>query len=221
MTALRPMRTVNDRGGYDEEHPAYAVMGASRVSSTPGGVLFGSDFRHQHYVVVRIGAASLRRDLANDWVDSVHEQYIEVAMSEAQWATFVSAMNVGGGVPVTLQWKQGEGRIPDIIPTTDRREQLHEEIDARLVSAIDSLKEVRDAAPTKAQRSKIDTAIRQLEANLPWVAQQFDEHAEKTVERMKVEVNAYMTAAIQRAGIKALGGDEPLLELAEPEEAQS
>lgn len=40
----RPPNTPGDKGDYIESHPAYALIGASRVSATPGYYLFGSDF---------------------------------------------------------------------------------------------------------------------------------------------------------------------------------
>jgi hypothetical protein len=196
---------------YIEEHPAYAIIGASRVSSTPGASLFGSDFRHGHYVTIRIKAASLHRSLSNDWVGSSGKQLIEVALSEAQWATFVSAMNMGDGVPCTLQYLPGE-IVPGIEPITDRGEQFSSEVADHLQETLASLEALRDAAPNKKLRSMAEQAIMQLRSNLPFVARQFDEHAEKTVERAKVEVAAYVTQAVHRAGLQALAGESaPIL----------
>lgn len=204
---------------YRETHPAYAVIGASRVQSSPGATLFGSDFRHSNYIVIRIGHADLTRGLSEDWVRGTGQQIVEVALSEAQWATFLSTLNVGDGVPATLRWLDGE--VPGITPTTDRRGQLNEEIAGTLADAIRELEEVRDAAPTKVLREKADHALTELRSNLPFVAQQFDRHAEKTIERAKVEVAAYVTGAIQRAGLAALAaGAAPVLELTSGEEIE-
>src|SRR5437868_8231795 len=91
--------TQTERG---EQHPAFGMIGASRVShSPPGAVLFDSDVQHQHYVVVRVRTAARRRDLNRDYLYA-DQQIVEVAMSEAQWASFVSSMNTGDGVPCTL-----------------------------------------------------------------------------------------------------------------------
>src|ERR1044072_9591215 len=114
----------------DEQHPAWGMIGASRVShSPPGAVLFDSDIRHQHSVVIRIGKATRRRDLHRDWLYRKRE-FIEVEMSEAQWASFVSSMNSGDGVACTLRYRDGE-RIPGM-PYAPRLQE--------------SMGEVRDAA---------------------------------------------------------------------------
>ncbi len=49
-------------------------------------------------------------------------------------------------------------------------------------------------------------------AGIPWVAQQFAEQMEATVEHGKIEVEAYIQNAVQRAGLQALAasGDLPL-----------
>lgn len=204
-----------------EMHPAYAVIGASRVSTTPGRALFGSDFLHQHYVSITIRPASVRRDISHDWIGSTGENpYIEVALSEAQWASFVASMNIGDGVPATLDFR--DKPVPGILPTTNRREQLKTEVDARLAHAVELIRGIADkadasniSAKAKADiRAQTNWAAQELTMNLPWVAEVFAKHGETVIEYMKTEVNAYITATIQRAGLQALGG--PLLELAEP-----
>lgn len=212
----RPTRTEGDGLHYDyrENHPAYAMIGASRVSSTPGATLFGSDFRHQHFVTISVYEADLTRGLASDSVFA-GKQIIEVALSEAQWATFVSTMNVGHGVPCTLERERG-ALVPGIIQDTNRRDQFNAEIRQDLDESIAFMEEALAQAKTKAQREPIERAISRLRSGLPWVAKQFDEHAEKTVERAKIEVAAYVTQTIQRAGLEALGAP-PILELTDGE----
>lgn len=205
---------------YTETHPAYAMIGASRVSSNPGEALFGSDFLHQHYVVIRVRPAELRRGLSEDYIGGSRLPYVEVAMSEAQWATFVSSMNVGDGVGASLQWEHTQGEVPAIDPITDRREQLRHDVDRHLAGAIADIRErVQSSSMGAKQKFDLLARIDNLIPNLGFTAQQFDEHAERTIERAKIEVNAYVTAAIHRAGVAALAGENTgtLLELAEPE----
>ncbi|KKL96942.1 hypothetical protein LCGC14_1839510, partial [marine sediment metagenome] len=80
-----------------ERHPAYAQIGAMRVSGSHGAYLYGSDFRHQHYIMIQIHDSVLHRSLSGDRAHS-GKRLIEVALSEAQWATFVSSLNQGSGV---------------------------------------------------------------------------------------------------------------------------
>lgn len=215
--ARKPQAPVREEGGihesYRETHPAYATIGVSRVSGN--ATLFGSDFQHQHYMTIRIYEADLRRSLSGDHTFG-NREYIEVALSESQWATFVSTPNVGNGVPCTLAYRAsgGDGHVPGIIPAaTGRRDQFRGEVEDHIADAIASLREIAETAPTKKLRDKAEHAIRQLSGNLNFVVERFDEHAEETVEKAKTEVVAYIDSAIARAGLQALQGGAPLLTL--------
>lgn len=210
MEREEPTREYRDSAheDYQETHPAYAMIGASRVSSGKGEALAGSDFLHQHYMTVTIRNALLSRGLSHDyWLAA--DEYIEVALSEAQWATFVSTPNMGHGTPCTLQWK--DGYVPRIEPITDRREQFNDEVQRTLADAVKALDDVLATSNlTKASREKVEKARQEIRSNLPFVMEQADEHIEKTIEKAKSEVEAYLANAIQRAGLEALGASRPI-----------
>lgn len=205
---------------YREDHPAFAMIGASRWSSTPGTYLFGTDFRHQNMVVITVKGATLSRSIGHDYVHDRGREpdMVQVALSEAQWATFVSTLNMGDGVACTLMAHDGD-QIPGIVPTTDRREQFNAEVDQRLQHSVQLIREIDDAiaasslsAKAKAElRAKADKAAQELDSNLAYAAKTFDQHAEKTIEHAKIEVAAYVTGAIQRAGLAALGATPPVM----------
>lgn len=207
MKTVKPTQTKIENsvvGDSREDHPAYGMIGASRVVG--GEYLAGSEFLHQNYVVVRIHGAHVNRDLSNDWwhADKV---ITEVAMSEAQWATFVSSMNVGNGVPCTLQVTQLGGRIPGIEQIENKSDLFSQELGQTMTDAMRHLHEALELSPNKRIAASISAAIREIEANVPFVSEQFRKTMEKSVERAKAEVNAYITGAIQRAGISALKDD--------------
>ena len=206
-TYEEPVRTAGGpHDDYDETHPAYGMIGASRVTSTPGAALFGSDFAHGNYVVIRVSEGGLSRGLSHDYYRGGSRPILEVAVSEAQWATFVSSMNVGNGVPCTIEYREQVGLVPGIVPITNRRVQLDTELRDTVRDAMAALREViDDPSVPKKTRDRVAKARQEIEQNLPFVMKSFDEHAETTVERAKMEVNAYVTGAIQRAGLTALG----------------
>jgi hypothetical protein len=197
-----------------ESHPAYAVIGASRVSGH--AYLFGSDFDHQHYVTVRISGAVLNRSHSRDWTFS-RKAYIEVAMSEAQWATFVATPNQGSGVPCTLKYLKGE-QIPGLPPPKSRHDQFKAEAEEDMREALEALKELASQIGTlnisgKAKNailSYVSRANKRMTDSLPFVAKSFGEHVEQVTEKAKIEINAYITSAVNRAGLESLlGGKAP------------
>ena len=198
--------------GTQFTHPSFAQIGASRISGSR--VLYGSDFEHHSFVRIRIAKSQLHRDLSHDWHHD-RETMIEVDVSEAQWATFVSAMNVGGGVPCTLAFVRGEGPMPDL-PLPSRTDQFKGEVEETIQDSIDKIKAVMAKVPAARQR-ELALAVQELEANLPFVAKSFGEHVEKTVEKAKVEIHGYMGQVIQRAGLEHLGAQPPLMIEDKPE----
>jgi hypothetical protein len=77
-------------------------------------------------------------------------------------------------------------------------------------------KELGDATigKTKAKelQHKLEIVAHRLTDTTGFIADSFDEHVEKTVEKGKIEVNAYITSAVQRVGLDTLqSGNVPLL----------
>jgi hypothetical protein len=216
---IPPTVTIPEDRRHDDQiitHPAYGQIGASRVSGH--AVLYGSDFVHNGFIHIRIHKSELHRGLSNDWHHE-REQIVEVALSEAQWATFVSTLNMGSGTPCTITHIEGRP-VPGITQPINRREQFQRETDDRLAHAVASLDALQaeiaalkiSAKQQDALQSRVMIARQELTSNIGFVADQFGEHMEKTIEHAKIEVGAYLTGAVARAGLQALGAT-PLLEL--------
>lgn len=205
---VEPVTTEDPRGrGSRTTHPAFAQISVSRVQGN--AVLYGSDFKHQHFMRVRIARSELQRDLSRDW-HYAREDMIEVDLSEAQWATFVSSPNAGGGVPCTLH--AFDGQLMPRLTLQNKTDKFKQEVGDHLDGARNELDallaEIEGMNIPKAKKAALaqraSKAKQEIEANMPFVAEQFGEHVEKTVEKAKVEINAYMTTTVQRAGLEAL-----------------
>lgn len=196
-----------DRDGTRYTHPAFGQITVHRTHGGRG-VLYGSDFVHHSYVTIRIYESELSRGLSRDWHFAKRE-FVEVALSEAQWATFVSSFNIGAGVPCTIQHRDGK-MIPGF-PLRDEGQEYRVEANAKLKECLDlidaTLVEVRDEASglSKAKRERLtgslEKARRELGANLPFVAESFGEHMEQRVEKARVEIHAYLAETVRRAGL--------------------
>lgn len=202
-----------------ERHPAYAQIGANRVSG--GAYLYGSDFQHQHYITLQIHESVLHRQLSGDR-SMTGKRLIEVALSEAQWATFVSSLNQGGGVQCTLEFTPEAGLVPPIAQPKDRKLQFSQEMTERFDIAVRALKVLAaqiDESPLSGKKKKelkdqLRVAEMNLAPNMDFVARQFDEHMERTVEKAKSEVNAYAQHTLgdlAQMALKGGAGSEPLL----------
>lgn len=199
------------KGGQTIEHPAFGQISVSRITAGGAGVnLYGSDFGHGDLVSIEIKHSQLNRELNHDWYFP-RDQIVNVYLSAAQWAVFVSSFNVGSGVPCTINWEKGEGQIPEI-PPIDRAEVFKKEMadtTNEAVARLEKLKKtIEEMGLPKKKADELLSQVRManmsLVSSIPFVQDQFDEHVETTIEKSKIEVENYLTTRIQNAGIVAL-----------------
>lgn len=187
-----------------ETHPAWGMIGASRVqNSPPGAVLFDSDIRHAHTVVVRIGTASRERSLNRDWLMRKQE-FVEVEMSEAQWASFVSSMNSGSGVACTIRRREDDYHVPGV-PFEPRFEENMNEVRGAANKALEHIKEAFAAVEEKPNKGNIKTlrhAIENAPSNLVFAGESLTEHAENVVQKARADIEAMVLSEAQRLGIE-------------------
>lgn len=220
MSGRKTSEPVPDERG-NETHPAFGRIAASRVSNSgPGSVLFDSDIRHGHSVVIRLSRADRRRDLNRDWV---HETKViaEVEMSQAQWAEFVSSMNAGGS-SCTIRAIPGDWQV-DALPYAPRM-QLHlDEVAKTADKAVERIKEALaayKAHKTVANLRQLELAVDGMTPNMTYAATSLTDYAEGVVSRSKADIEAMALDAARRNGItpQELIGPGPVLEIGQGEE---
>ena len=217
-------------GGTVTTHPAFAQIAAARVSG--GGVFYGSDFVPQGHIAITLKRSELHRRLNYDSYFSGRVEEFRIAMTEAQWATFVSSLNVGEGVPCTLERLQGR-EVPTIPRPKPRADQFREEVRetaAEMAAEISgAIAEVEAMGIPKGKAaaiiSRLNRVRKGLESTMPFIAAQFEEHMEVVTEDAKAEVFGHMQRTYQHAA--QLGSSAPVPQIdgnqapAEPSEGRS
>lgn len=204
--------TRNER--EEETHPAFGLIGASRGQNGGGGaVLFDSDIRHGQTVRIRIAPAIRKRDLNRDWVgvDS-RSEVVEVELSEAQWASFVSSMNVGDGVPCTIR-RRGHEQMPGV-PYAPRLAESMKEVEGAAEAAWVKVRDALEAYEAKKTAGNLRTlhyAIMNAPSNMTWAASSLTKHAENVVQRSRADIEAMVLAKASQLGLEP--GDVSLPEL--------
>lgn len=203
--------------GETISHPSFAQISVSRISGHRA--LYGSDFNHKQYVRIRIAKSVLHRSLSHDWPHASTRPYIEVDLSEAQWATMVSSFNVGEGVQCTLARFDGK-EIPQMPDPVSHTAQFTQELRSKIgnaTKALRALEEKIDGMKLSEKqknelRSGINHARMEISSNSEFVAESFDRHVEDGKEKAKVEINAYLINTMRQAGMLALAekGELPL-----------
>lgn len=206
------------RDGYDT-HPAYGSISASRVTSSPPNTLFDSEIRHSHYIVLHINRASIKRDLNHNWIHPDITPLIEVAMSEAQWAAFISSMNSGGS-PCTITSTENDHNVPGLEFRPVLAQSIAEVRGAaqqsmtQIERAMENYSNVLVTGTAKEKRealSSLQQTIKNVPANMAFVAKSLSEHAENVVTKARADVEAMVVQSAQQLGINA--SELPTLEL--------
>lgn len=197
-----------------EEHPSYGMIGFSRMSIGGSGAnLFGSSIKHGQVISVSIRHAQRRRDLSHDWYYGQGE-IVEVLLSPTQFAEAITCMNVGDGVPCTINHIAGKG--VESCPDVSFREKYEQEFkadvseaSAKVISATRKIEEILSSKTvTKtACKSVLEDLYRLkmlLQSSMPFVQQSFNEALDKTVTAAKGEVEHFILNKVMSLGLDAL-----------------
>ena len=204
-------------GEIVREHPSFAVIGAYRVSGRT--TLAGSPLKHQGFVNIRIGYAKEHVSHTHSHFMATGQCIAEVSLSEAQWATFVSNMNVGSGVPCTVEYAK-DGKTVRHPYIEDESFDQKREADIRratakaqeqLTAAVKALDELlKEKIISKKRLSEVRSMFSQPvdhgPGNMEHLANMLTEHKENLVEEAKAEVAAVVTRMhMQVRGTAQLG----------------
>lgn len=204
-----------------EEHPAWGVISAARVSATPGVVLFDSDIKHGRTMRVTVQRATRSREGSHDYIHGSGPDLIEVEMSEAQWASFVSSTNTTG-VPCTVRRTETDWNVPGV-EYAPRLAHSMGEVKGAAAAAFVKIREARDAyekaleekAPAKVRNEALRAlhyAIENSAPNIHHAAKVLVEHTENVVQKARADIEAMVQAEASRLGIEA-GQTSAVLEL--------
>ena len=213
----KPAPPVTDARG-NEHHPAFGMLSVNRVTSSHGISLFQSDLKHRATIRIVLESADRHRDLSHDYVHG-RKHLVELEMSLAQWASFVSSMNTSG-VPVTIRSLPGQMNLPGI-PHDPRLAQSMAEVKAatrktydRVKAATDALESLPANAGVRARREAVRAlrlAVDGVEPNLTFAASSMEKYADDVVQKARADVEAMVGAEVERLGLEP--GQESLLEL--------
>lgn len=201
-----------------EQHESYGMVGLSRFTCGPHGMnLFGSSIQHSSGIALTVMRAEKHRDLNREWYFGRGE-IVRLILSPAQFADLITSLNVGQGVPCTLEHVEGKraGRCPEV----NQRQLFEAEFECDVRKVMDEagtiVREVSALLNTKAnitqaERKTICKKLEQLNMhivnNLPFVQSQFNEAMDKTVTEAKAEVEEFVNAKIHSLGIEALSSE--------------
>lgn len=198
------------------KHPSFANLYIGRSQCSGQKALFGSSIKHHDTIVLKIFPAFIDRDLNMDRYFPETRPYIEIEMSQSQFAQAITSLNMGAGVPVTLRRLHDQYIEP--CPFVDKREQFNNEfredmnaLSRKLTEATKHVEKLIEEKRTfnKADKDQILSALKsvtsQLASHYPYMYSMFNEQMDKTVTEAKAEIESHLQARMEDMALKAAG----------------
>lgn len=209
-----------------EEHESYGIVGFTRATIGSGLSgkskirLFGSNIEHSEFISLKISRASLNRSLHKDWYSAIGVPYIEVIMSQTQFAEAITSMNIGDGVPCTINYLKARKIEPP--PSKSKMVEYQDEFEEHMEDVVHRTKNLRNDVEEllsskvsgklrKLILNKMDMIIQDIEKNIPFINTSFSEQMDRVILEAKGEIEAFYHNKITRLGMKALK-DMPQIE---------
>lgn len=206
--------------GTRESHESYGMVRFARVSGGRSN-LFGSSITHTGYIELQICNAVRERHLNTDWYHADNRPLITVKLSANQFAELLTSLNVGSGVPCTIDSIGGK-RLSDC-PERNFRQEVRDEMEDRMAEATATaeaaskkLDELTKPGGTvkKSELRKLagllQSAICEIKSNVPFAHECFNEACDKTVAEAKSEIDASVMTTVTQLGLEKLAETKEL-----------
>ncbi len=202
-----------------ETHPSYVQV---RFSRTQGGnfKLYGSELpRHNNTVTLTVRRSTRIHGSGKDWHHGEIKPILELRLSPSQFASLLTTMNVGSGVPGTLTYFNGQDipRIPDEIETESSKivNKFKEEVEQHVKESAKILEEIETILNDRRGKSlrkddqqrillKIQKWHRFLSDTAPFTVESLNKAAVKTSSRVKADVDAALAQVMDALGHQKL-----------------
>lgn len=203
-----------------KKHPSYGMLSFSKVHGSNIS-LFGSSILHNDIIRLTLREGEVDRNLNRDWYHG-RKRLFEIEMSYSQFAELISSMNQGDGIPVTLKEVMGERR--ENCPFENKRMEFVNEFTEKVKEVqivcdklINDTKKLFDTKKplNKTEKEQIlgtlEKIKREVNSNIPFIADSFNEQMDKTVMEAKGEVEAFMQNKITNIANNAIAQNPDVL----------
>ena len=185
-----------------ESHESFGTISFSRATSSGKVPLFNSSILHDSIIIMEVCEAERVRNLSQNWIHQ-NKTLLRAVMSPSQFADALTSMNMGSGIPITLEYVIGDTTNRQKPPAPKEHQQFQTEIRDHLKEAIDLSQEIIDQSKGQLKR-KAEKLNQHLRSNLPFVENQFARQMDKTVAEAKAEIETFLSMRERQAGLQAL-----------------
>jgi len=180
------------------QHESFGQISFTRTQGR-GQTFYGSELPQDHYVSMEIRQSEVQRDLTNEWYSTYGIPLIRIRMSSGQFAELITSMNMGSGVPCTIERLMGK-KVDEFPEIESRKELVHRKFEERMKQFADTIRENKIKAKEIVKKKtlskqdvwdlslQLDFLTQEIEQNIPFFAKCFQETMDDVVFEAKTEV---------------------------------
>ena len=197
-----------------ERHESYGKISIHRIQNGNAKRLFGSDVKHHNTIQIEIKQCSVDRHLNEEWYYG-ENILAEIELSPVQFAEAITNMNTEG-VPCTIRYINGKNidNPPEILNKKEIfRKEFKEDLDKISNNLQESINAIQESISSKKPLNKSQKELvlnnlyklqQDLNSNMPYMAEKFDEQMDKSISHGKAEIEAYVQNKITSLGLEKL-----------------
>ncbi len=205
------------------KHESFGQIYFSRTNGTAD--FYGSELTQDHYITMEIRQSEINRELTSDRYHPT-KMITRLRMSSGQFSELITSLNVGSGVPCTLEFSNGK-KVEPLPKQESRKEFVHRKFEDRMNDFAKSLREKQNIAKELVKKKTLSKEdIHQLTMHLQWLTDEvasnipffgkcFQENMDEVVNEAKMEVENAIQHKINVLGLQALHSENKLLEIGE------
>lgn len=203
------------------QHESFGQISFTRTQGR-GQTFYGSELPQDHYVSMEIRQSEVQRDLTNEWYRTYGIPLIRIRMSSGQFAELITSMNMGSGIPCTIERLMGK-KVEEFPEIESRKELIHRKFEERMKQFADTIRENKIKAKEIVKKKtlskddvrelsfQLDFLTQEIEQNIPFFAECFQETMDKVVLEAKKEVENAIQHKINVLGLNELQYQNKLL----------
>ena len=201
-------------------HESFGQVQFSRVT---GGAnkFYGSELPQDHYITMEVKNSEKQVGLTSEHYYG-YGSLIKVRMTSSQFAELIASLNTGGGVPCTIERLNGN-KVADMPVSESRKELVHRKFKDRMTEFANKIREDKNKAKELVKKKtlskqdisdltrRLDWITMEIEQNIPFFAECFQETMDEVVLEAKSEVENAIQHKIQTLGLNSLHEQNKLL----------
>lgn len=195
-------------------HESYGMIGFSRINGS--NRFYGSELQQDNYIEMKVYHSEVERELSKEWYHANgRAPIIRLRMSAGQFAEMITSMNIGDGVPCTIESIQGK-KMEDLPSIENRKEFVHRKFVDRMKEFAQRIKDNQTQAKLIVKKKtlskqdvidlshQLDYLTQEITSNIPFFMECFQETMDEVVLEAKLEVENAILHKINVLGLAEL-----------------